>query len=128
MAYIGKGNAGIMRPGRIQVVDDAGLYILNGGKQTLLKNETFYLADNDNYTYDWKQFDGTYFLNQVTVTPDRGAMYFPVARVQVNGHWQIVTESGGRAMVPNSHGGFDFYSNYEVLVCDTIPKYQCGEN
>lgn len=128
MAYVGKGNVGIVRPGRIQVVDDAGLYILNGGKQTLLKNESFYLADNDNYTYYWTQkVDGTLLPNSVLVLPDKGALFWTIARVQINGHWQITYEIGGRAVFPNSQGGIDFYEDYELLVCDTIPKYQCGE-
>jgi hypothetical protein len=117
-----------MNPGRIQTVDPVGYYSANANKPLHLTNGSFYLVDNPNYTYRWVDFDGASVPgNAVPIRNDVGPMMFLVTRVKVNGHMQIGKFTFPLAAIPDDGGRDSYYQNYEILVCDPWPKYQCGE-
>ncbi|KAG5668129.1 hypothetical protein PVAND_016081 [Polypedilum vanderplanki] len=128
-AYVGKGNPnGPWRPGRIQTVGASGLYTVQKGAEFYVQNGSYYLVDNPNYTYKWKQFDGKLPDNAVNVRNNVGNLYFAVTRIKTDGRVRIGKFMGLEAEFPTLDGtSTKFYNDYEVLTCDPHPKYQCGQ-
>ncbi|KAG5671369.1 hypothetical protein PVAND_001570 [Polypedilum vanderplanki] len=127
-AYVGKGTPyTLVSSGRIQITPNSGFYIINARKELYMANGSYYLADNPNYTYRWESFDGTLPINTVYARNDFGNFAFPIPRIQVNGRMTIGRVLFPLANVPDADLGYDVtYSDYEFLVCDPWPKYQCS--
>jgi hypothetical protein len=117
-----------MIPGRIQTVGKAGYYSTGSAKQPgYMGNGSFYLVDNPKYTYRWVDFDGSMPSNAVPIRNELNALSLSVTRVKVNGHMRIGRLAFPVSITPDDNGVDTFYENYEILVCDPWPKYQCGE-
>jgi hypothetical protein len=66
--------------------------------------------------------------NVVYVRNKFGAFALPITRLKVNGHMQIGKMFYPVTPISDGGDGLDsFYHNYEYLVCDPWPKYQCGK-
>ncbi|KAG5667239.1 hypothetical protein PVAND_015229 [Polypedilum vanderplanki] len=127
-AYVGKGKSlGIFIPGRIQTTTPTGLFLNSGGKEIIMKNGTYYLVDNPNYTYRWGRFDNKLPENAVYVRNDVGNFHMPIARVKVNGRMKIGRMIFPAAGIANDDGIDQFHTNSEILVCDPWPKYKCAQ-
>ncbi|KAG5667347.1 hypothetical protein PVAND_015330 [Polypedilum vanderplanki] len=129
-AYIGKATPfSLTFPGRVQVINNTGIYVLSQKKEVLINDNTsFYLANNLNYTYYWVDFEGTVPQNSVFSRSSNG-FFFAVTRVKRNGYVRIGYTVPPFGTFPNEDGTNDESdSNFEVLVCDPWPKYQCAQN
>jgi hypothetical protein len=116
-----------MNPGRIQTVGQAGYYGANANKPLILNNGSFYLVDNPKYTYRWVDSDGSVPSNAVPIRNDIGPMTLLIARVKINGHMRIGKFAYPVGVISDDNGIDVYYDNFEILVCDPVPKYQCGE-
>ncbi|KAG5673077.1 hypothetical protein PVAND_003152 [Polypedilum vanderplanki] len=127
-AYVGKGKTlDIFFPGRIQTTSPSGLYVNKQAKDFLMTNGSYYLANNLNYTYDWIVFDGSIPSNAVFVRNDVGSFFMLIARLKINGKMKIGWVAPPLAAFADENGNNQFYSDYEILVCDPWPKYQCTQ-
>lgn len=117
-----------MAPGRIQTIPNAGFYALSGGKEAFIQNGSFFLANNPNYSYYWADFNGDFPENTVYVRSANSPYTVPIARAKINGHMKVGLVVAKRANFPNDDGtAAERFANYEMLVCDPWPKYQCGK-
>ncbi|KAG5674420.1 hypothetical protein PVAND_004392 [Polypedilum vanderplanki] len=127
IAYVGKRNiSNFVLPGRIQTVNESGLYILDAGKKILIKKQTLYLADNPNNSYYWIDSNGDILPNNVFIYAG-GSFMFPIARAKINGQTKIGYVLDTRAYFPSDKDSTDVLTNYDVLVCDLWSKYQCSQ-
>ncbi|KAG5667267.1 hypothetical protein PVAND_015254 [Polypedilum vanderplanki] len=129
-AYVGKANPSMTySPGRLQIIDPKGVYVTESRKEILITdNSSYYLADNLNYSYYWVNFQEKLPENAVFVRSD-GPIAIAIARVSLNGHMTIGYTIQPLALFPTNDGQSDEYvSDFEVLVCDPWPKYQCSQN
>ncbi|KAG5683379.1 hypothetical protein PVAND_012664 [Polypedilum vanderplanki] len=127
-AYVGKANpdVGPWRPGRIQTTGQAGLYLLNKGREIYVQNGSYYLANNPNYTYNWVVFDGNLPSNAVYVRSNVGALAFPITKIKINGDTRIGFQLGDQAAIPTDTGYGSYFQYFQILTCDPIPRYKCA--
>jgi hypothetical protein len=127
-AYVGKAKAAHWMPGRIQTGGESGFYATGKTGQTYLSSGSFYLADNPSYNYYWQEFKGTLPSNAVQVRSDVGALTYPVVRAKIDGKMTVgfYIAINSFAFMPSDSGN-QVLADYELLLCDPIPKYQCGK-
>lgn len=125
-AYIGKYKPrDVVYAGRIQIVNKTGFYYPSSSDVGYAANGSYYLVDNPNYTYRWINFEGGKMPdNMVLARNDIGPIATPYARSKISGHTEIGWVSIPIAIFPEAG---DLYTEYELLVCDPVPKYQCCE-
>ncbi|KAG5667260.1 hypothetical protein PVAND_015248 [Polypedilum vanderplanki] len=129
-AFVGKAKPTILYyPGRIQVTPNAGFYTTEKFKNVYMTNGSYYLVDNPNYTYKWIEYDGENNPdNTVYVRSDIGTIAIPVVRSKIDGKTEIGRSSYPTGIFSNEKKGEEYFSNYELLVCDPVPKYQCAQD
>ncbi|KAG5666148.1 hypothetical protein PVAND_017662, partial [Polypedilum vanderplanki] len=127
-AYVGKGCCNNFTvPGRIQTVGNKGLYLAERAKAGYLPNGSYYLVDNPNYSYYWVAYNWKTPSNAVLVRSPPSPVTTAIGSLKINGHMQIgfVVDPVGNFLTEN--GFVTAFTNFEILVCDPWPKYQCNQ-
>jgi hypothetical protein len=120
---VGKGQIGALSyPGRIQTVGETGFSVSIGGAEVYIQNGSYYLADNPNYTYYWVNYAGHTPANSVFARSTLIPYPLAAGKAKINGHMEI-----GFVSDPVMELTGVLVRNFEVLVCDPWPKYQCGK-
>ncbi|KAG5667238.1 hypothetical protein PVAND_015228 [Polypedilum vanderplanki] len=131
-AYVGYGNpANLIRPGRLQIIDKKGIYLLHKKTEVYLNDSSvYYLLNNHHYTYKWVTYDGNnkVLQNAVFTKNSNRSLKLPIARVKTNGHIHIGFFVSPIAYFPTNDGKDDeVHIDFEILVCDPWPKYKCTQ-
>ena len=117
------------RPSRIQTLSPVGAFVLDELKEKFASNFSYYLVDNPRNKYYWVDAVGNEFIkNSVAVSQDSGPFRFPIGKVVINGKTIIgLTDGVGGLIHPDENGDQHVVGQYQVLACDSLPKFKCGE-
>lgn len=129
-AFVGMTKVGkLFRPSRIQVTGNVGAYVLDYTFEAYSTNENYYLVDNPNFRYHWVDARGNdFFMNSVAVNYANGPFSFPIGRAVINGRTVIGHTNGvGGLIYADEEGEQHVVGQYQILVCEAVPKYKCGE-
>ncbi|KAG5676535.1 hypothetical protein PVAND_006361 [Polypedilum vanderplanki] len=113
--------------GRIQTVGNSGIYTSISGRLAYIQNGSSFLVDNPNYSYYWVDYKGKSPNNAVRVRTATSIFSMPIGRTKINGKMNLGMVIDPSANFLNDNGIDETHTNFEILVCDPWPKFQCGQ-
>jgi hypothetical protein len=107
-----------------------GAHVSSDGKVYYNANDGFFLVDNPNYNYYWKDTYGTAVPSNAVALPTNGpnSWTWYIGRSQIDGQVRLGPIALPLGFYYPGDDGFEhFTKSYQTLVCDPNPVKTCSK-